>query len=129
LRDHEDELRDKGVAVVVVTFENDFFARAYVEETSLTWPLLVDVTRETYKGYGMLAASFWDVWGLKTWWVYLKYLVKGYKLKKSGGDIFQRGGDVLIDPEGIVRLHHVGTGPADRPAIETILQKISGVTG
>jgi hypothetical protein len=27
------------------------------------------------------------------------------------------GGDVLIDPGGIVRLHHTGVGPADRPVI------------
>ena len=40
------------------------------------------------------------------------------------GDIFQRGGDVLIDPTGIVALHHVGNGPADRPPVETILGKI-----
>ena len=108
----------------MVTFENDFLARGYVAETSLTWPLLVDDTRETYRKYGMLSASFWDVWGLKTWWAYLRLLIKGERLRKSEGDIFQRGGDVLIDPTGIVSLHHVGVGPADRPAVEEILKKV-----
>ncbi len=108
----------------MVTFENDFLARSYVAETSLTWPLLVDDTRETYRSYGMLSASYWDVWGPKTWWVYLKEIMKGERLRKPEGDIYQRGGDVLIDPTGIVSLHHVGAGPADRPAIETILNKI-----
>jgi len=28
---------------------------------------------------------------------------------------------VLIDPDGIVRLHHVGEGPADRPAVSDLL--------
>jgi hypothetical protein len=112
------------VKIAVVTFENDFFARSYVAETSLTWPLLVDDTRETYRKYGMLSASFRDVWGPKTWWVYMKRIMKGDRLRKSEGDIYQRGGDVLIDPYGIVSLHHIGTGPADRPAIETILSKI-----
>lgn len=90
----------------------------------LPWPLLVDATHQTYKNYGMLSASFWDVWGPKTWWVYLKELAKGQKLRRSMGDILQRGGDVLIDPTGIVRLHHVGRGPADRPTAETILCRI-----
>ena len=49
---------------------------------------------------------------------------KGEKLRKSEGDVYQRGGDVLIDPNGMVSLHHVGVGPADRPAIETILNKV-----
>ena len=48
-------------------------------------------------------------------------------MRKSGGDIFQRGGDVLIDPKGIVLLHHIGIGPSDRSPIESILQKIHPV--
>jgi hypothetical protein len=124
LRDHENEFTKRNVKIAVVTFENDFFARGYVVETSLTWPLLVDDTREAYRKYGMLSASFWNIWGPKTWWAYLKEVLKGEKLRKSEGDVYQRGGDVLIDPNGIVSLHHVGVGPADRPAIETIMNKV-----
>ena len=124
MREQEEELSRSNVSVAVVTFENDFFARQYVEETGLTWPLLIDSGREVYRSYGMLAASFSDVWGPKSWWVYLKALAKGETLHKSAGDIYQRGGDVLIDPDGIVRLHHVGTGPADRPSVAEILHRI-----
>ncbi|MBW6503249.1 redoxin domain-containing protein [bacterium] len=124
MRDREEELRGRKARIVVVTFENDFLARVYVEETSLHWPLLVDDTRETYRAYGMLSASFWEIWGPKTWWAYLKEILKGEKLRKSEGDISQRGGDVLIDPEGIVALHHIGVGPADRPPVERLLQAI-----
>ena len=110
--------------IAVVTFEIDSLARRYVAETALTWPLLIDDTRETYRNYGMLPAPFWDIWGPKTWWAYLKLVMKGERLRKSEGDIYQRGGDVLIDPDGVVSLHHVGAGPADRPAIGTILNKV-----
>ena len=125
MREQEYEFNRANVSIAVVTFENDFFARQYVEETRLTWPLLIDAGRDVYRGYGMLAASFWDVWGPKSWWVYLRALTKGEALHKSAGDIYQRGGDVLIDPAGIVRLHHVGSGPADRPAVESILRTIA----
>jgi len=125
LRDHETEFARHGVKVAVVTFENDFFARSYVAETGLDWPLLIDADRTLYQGYDMLSAGFWDVWGPSTWWVYAKELFKGQKLHKSEGDVMQRGGDVLIDPDGIVRLHHVGEGPADRPGVETILKLVA----
>jgi len=124
LRDKEDELNRLNVSVVVVTFENDFLARCYVEDTALVWPILIDTTREVYKSYGMMTASFWDVWGLKTWQVYFRELLKGNKPKKSEGDIYQRGGDVLIDLDGVVKLHHIGEGPADRPSVENILKII-----
>lgn len=111
--------------IVVVTFANDFMARTYVDDTGLVWPLLVDENRSVYRNYGMLAASFWDIWGAKTWLAYARELLKGKHLVKSGEDIYQRGGDVLIDPQGIVRLHHIGTGPADRPAPEAIMRTIN----
>jgi hypothetical protein len=124
LRDHEGEFRRRNASIVIVTFENDFFARSYVEETSLSWPLLIDESRETYAGYGMLKASFLDIWGPRSWRAYMQEALKGRLPKSSHGDIFQRGGDVLIDPDGIVRLHHVGAGPADRPDVAGILQLI-----
>lgn len=124
MRDREEEFRRRKVSIVVVTFEADFLARSYVEDTSLTWPLLVDDARETYRAYGMLSASFWDIWGPKTWWAYFKEIVRGARLKKSEGDISQRGGDVLIDPGGVVALHHVGAGPADRPSVASLLHRI-----
>lgn len=124
MRDHESELASLKVKVVIVTFEHDFFARSYAEETGLNWPLLMDGGRELYRAYGMLHASFWDLWGPESWRVYFRELLKGQKLHRPTNDIHQRGGDVLIDPQGIVRLHHVGTGPADRPPVETILHMI-----
>jgi peroxiredoxin len=130
LRHIENALEAHNVKVAVVTFEAGFVARSYVRETGLQWPLLVDEDRTLYHAYDMLNASFWDVWGPKTLWAYAKELMGGEKLLKSEGDISQRGGDVLIDPDGIVRLHHVGDGPADRPEVEKLLEVIeaSGFT-
>ena len=114
--------------VVVVTFEAGFLAKSYIQETGLDWPLLVDETRAVYGAYDMLKAGFWDVWGPSTIWAYLKALLGGAKLQSSEGDVNQRGGDVLVDPEGIVRLHHVGSGPADRPAVQHILTVVEEAT-
>jgi peroxiredoxin len=125
LRERESEFKQWVLKVVVVTFAHDFMARSYVADTALTWPLLIDRDRQTYGAYGMLTASFWDIWGPKTWLVYGRELLKGKKLEKSEDDIYQRGGDVLIDPNGIVRLHHVGSGPADRPEAERIFRIIT----
>ena len=110
----------------MVTFEAGVLARAYVEDTDLRWPLLVDEDRGVYQAFDMLAASWWDVWGPRTWLAYGRLLLRGERLARSEGDTSQRGGDVLIDPLGVVRLHHVGDGPADRPEVATILAISAG---
>ena len=124
MRERETDFERLDVKIVVVTFSNDFMARSYVDDTAITWPLLIDENRSVYRNYGMLSASFWDIWGPGTWLAYARELLKGNHLVKSEDDIYQRGGDVLIDPQGIVRLHHIGTGPADRPLPETIIRTI-----
>ncbi len=120
MRDHEEEFSKQNVKIVVITFEDNLLSRSYVEETSLTWPLIIDETRELYRSYGMLSASFWNIWSPRTCLAYLKEIIKGQKLKKSEADIMQLGGDVLIDPNGIVQMHYVGKGPVDRSSVEII---------
>lgn len=121
MQQHGDALDELNVRPAVVTFEGSPFARQYVAETGVRWPLLIDEKRDLYRAYGMLSAAFWDVWGPKTWAAYLKEFVRGRIPARSAADPMQRGGDVLIDPNGIVRVHHIGRGPADRPTVDALL--------
>lgn len=106
----------------VVTFDATPMALAYLRQTRLPWPLLIDGERTLYKAYGMERGDWWNIYGPPAIWVYLKLMVRGRRLYRPGSDFHQLGGDVLIDPAGIVRLHHVGSGPADRPAVRTLLE-------
>lgn len=113
-----------GIKVCVVTFEREFFVRAYIDETNMPWPILIDENRDLYTAYGMERGRASDILGLRSWWTYAKLLFRGRRLRRGEGDIYQLGGDVLVDPDGIVRLHHVGIGPADRPEVSTILDVV-----
>lgn len=108
--------------VCVVTFDAGPLAMSYVRETRLAWPLLVDHDRRLYEAYGMERGSWWNLYGPPAIGAYSKLLWRGRRLERRGSDVHQLGGDVLIDPRGIVRVHHVGVGPADRPEISTLLE-------
>ena len=95
--------------------------RNYIEQTRMTWPLLVDESRELYRAYGILEAGWLDILGPRVWWAYARLMLKGRRPIWPTGDARQRGGNVIVDPKGIVRFHHVATGPADRPAVRTLL--------
>jgi alkyl hydroperoxide reductase subunit AhpC len=124
LREAEAEFGALNVAVAVVTFDAGPLTRAYLEQTGLSWPLLIDHERKLYDAYGMLRARNWDLFRPSMIWHYLKLLAKGRRLRRPGSDVYQLGGDVLVDPAGMVRLHHVSHNPADRPAVESILNAI-----
>ena len=124
MREHEDEIDALGIKLLVITFEVGPVAMAYVEDSGLPWPLLLDESRELYAAYGMHRGKWRDILGPASWSVYAKLLARGRRLQRSSGDLQQLGGDVLIDPQGIVRLHHVGSGPADRPAVSLLLDMV-----
>ncbi len=110
--------------MLVVTFESREAASTYALEAGIAWPMIIDEQRYLYNRYKMYRAGFWDIWGPATWWAYVKQLLKGNLPQQSSGDIHQRGGDVLIDDKGVIQLHHVGKGPADRPSVASILVKL-----
>lgn len=126
MQQHQRTFEDLGTRVAIVTFEATPFARAYAADTGLRWPILIDERRTLYEHYGMRRGRLSDIWGLPTWWAYAKEFARGRLPRAPGADPRQLGGDVLIDPSGIVRLHHIGRGPADRPAVERILAVQTG---
>lgn len=119
------KLEGRNVALAAVTFESPERARQFAEKLGLPWPLLIDQDLVYYHAYGMYRAGFWDVWGVQTWIAYLGELLRGNLPGKGrNANIHQRGGDVLIDEQGIVRWCYVGSGPAARPTIGEIIAQV-----
>lgn len=121
LRQQETRLKELEIQVYVVTFDADFMAIAYLNEIGLPWPLLLDSQQSLYRDYGMAQGSWWSLYGVPSIWKYLKLIGSGRWPGRPGKDWSQLGGDVLIDPQGIVRFHYVSTGPHDRPAVESLM--------
>lgn len=117
----EGELARLGVQPLAVTFEGVDAAREYAAETGLRWPLLVDAERRLYRAYEMRKARLRHLWGPATCRAYWREARRGRFPRLPRADTAQQGGDVLIDPAGLVRFHHVGRGPADRPPVARLL--------
>ena len=124
LRQHQSELARLKVDVKVVTFDNDCMSQAYLRDTQLTWPLLIDSRQELYQAYGLLRASWWTLLNPVTILGYLKLMWLGVRPGWPGSDWQQLGGDVIIDPTGNIRLKHISHDPHDRPTIATIMEII-----
>ncbi len=124
MRRQESEFARLDLRIVVVTFEVRERAEEYVREVGLGWPLLIDRRRVLYGGYGMGHGHWSAIWGPTTWWAYARSIARGGRPRRPTDDVHQLGGDVLVDPMGRVALHHVGKGPADRPTVAVLLERI-----
>lgn len=106
---------------MVISFDSEAFARQYVQETGLEWPLLLNNNLTLYHAYDMVRGSWWDIYNPLSIGRYLSLMFRGKKPGKPGRDWRQLGGDVLIDPNRMVRLHHVSEHPHDRPSVDSII--------
>ncbi len=121
MRQAERELDALAVRVLVVTFEPPAAARAYASETKTRWPVLSDESRSLYREYGMGRAQWRHLLGPAALLAYVREGARGQLPRWPASDPMQQGGDVLVDPGGIVRLVHVGAGPGHRPPVERLL--------
>ncbi len=121
LRQQEKELHQLDIRVKAISFDSRDMARAYIDETALNWPLLLDPNQELYRHYGLLRGSWWDLYRPASIWKYIKLITGGEQPGKPGRDWNQLGGDVLIDPQLTIRAHHVSQGPHDRPEISSLI--------
>ena len=115
-------LRALGIRVAVVTFETQSAAAEYVSDTGTSWPILVDERRELYRAYSLERAKWYHLVGPRTLFAYAKEAMRGTFPRRPVADTMQQGGDVLIDPDGVVRFHHVGAGSGYRPTVAQILE-------
>ena len=69
-----------------------------------------------------------------SWWAlgsplritrYLADIFSGAIPGKKGKDIRQLGGDIVIDPDGIIRLFHPSQHPHDRPRASEITELVT----
>ena len=102
-------------------------ALKYTREFKLPWPLLVDHDRKVYSRFNMSRGNWWSIYNPVSIIKYLRLIFSGQRPGKPGKDWRQLGGDVLIDPGGSIRLHHVSTTPHDRPDAESILELVRTV--
>ena len=122
--DLRSELDLLNVEIKIITFDNDFLAESYLHHANIDWPLLIDEKGKTYEDYGLQRAGWWTLYNPLSILRYLKLMFSGTRPGKPGKDWNQLGGDVLIDPEGIVRLHYISKSPHDRPEIDSILEMV-----
>jgi hypothetical protein len=109
----------------VVSFAKPSQLVSYQERHHWPFIMLADPERRAYKVFDLKRLSWLRIFSPATLMLYLKLLREGMKLASHGGDdIYQSGGDFLLDREGNLLYAHRSQDPADRPSAEQLLRAI-----
>ena len=119
----------RGVSIVVVSFAEQSTLVHYQEKHHWPFTILADPARTAYQVFALKRLTWWQVFSAATLKLYFKLFREGMKREDYGKqDIYQSGGDFLLDRDGNILFARRGQDPADRPSAITLLKEIDRVS-
>jgi len=120
LRQSSAMIEKLNTRVAIISFGTLPRAKAWLQETAVTFEFFLDPGRKAYQAFG-LERSLTSSWGPKVWFTYARLLLSGRRWRGIQGDSAQLGGDFIVDKTGIVRLAYRSHDPTDRPSIDELV--------
>lgn len=125
MRSKQSELARRGVSVIVVSFAEPAKLVYYQEQHRWPFPILADPNRAAYQAFTLKRMSLLRAFSPATLKLYWKLLRNGHHREDYGKeDIYQAGGDFIVDRKGDVLFAHRSQDPSDRPNVATLLDAI-----
>ena len=127
LRLHLPDIEALQAHVVLIAFGEPSQARAWIRETEAPFAFMLDPQRRAYQLYG-LETSMIRSWQPKVWARYAQLMLHGREWKGIQGDSAQLAGDFIVAPSGRLVFVRRSHDPTDRPATETLLEVLRGIS-
>jgi hypothetical protein len=125
VRSHKAEFDRRGVTIAVVSFAEPAALLHYQEQHRWPFTMLADPQRAAYRMFGLERLRWFNVFSPATLRLYVRLLREGMTRRDYGKeDIYQSGGDFLLDVAGNILFAHRSRDPADRPAPEKLLLEL-----
>jgi peroxiredoxin len=126
LRDHYEAITKTGAEVVAIGTGDERYAKAFVDELQVPFPVLVDDAADAANAAAVKKVNFatllFDPRSIKG---ARRAHREGYRVKKSGKRVNQLGATFVVGPGSQVRYEHVDAHTADHAPVEEVLAALS----
>jgi peroxiredoxin len=122
------EFDRRAVQIAVVSFAEPAKLAYYQEHHQWPFVMLADPERVAYRRFGLKRLSFLRAFSPPTLKLYWQLMRRGHRREDYGKeDIYQGGGDFILDRAGNILYVHRSEDPADRPSPAKLLDAIDRV--
>ena len=103
-----------------------YYARAFREETGITFPLFVDDDRKVFRAAGLRKGSLLHLLRRDNFVARQRAKSAGHKQHRLGKDPFQLGASLVLAPGNVDRYVHVSETFGDNADPAVLLESVSG---
>jgi hypothetical protein len=112
LREHQNELN-----LAAIGMGDGAYARAFREETGITFPLLIDEQRVAYRAVGLRKANILHLLRKDNAEARARAKEAGHRQHRLGKNLFQLGGSFVFGPGNVDLFAHVSQTFGDNPPV------------
>lgn len=121
MRGSYQEIRDRGAEIVAIGTGDARYARAFIDDEDIPFPVLLDDEGEAAEAAALKRGGMFDLAGPKTVAGALKATAAGHRQHKTGRRPRQLGATFVIGPGDAVRFEHIDADVSDHAPIEDVL--------
>lgn len=122
-----EEFRSLGAEVVVISFVEPARLQQYLKLRPWPFRVLADPSRIAYQGFGLERAKWYQLLSPRVLAKYLALILRGRMPHRAHEDIFQLGGDFVLDRRGQVVFEYRSIDPTDRPDVSALVEAVRRV--
>jgi peroxiredoxin len=122
LRDRYDEISSRGAELVAIGTGNVSYARAFVAEEHIPFPVLVDDRAEAARAAAVPKMNFFRlVTNPNSRKAMARAREAGHRIHKAGRRVTQLGATFVIGPGDEVRYEHVDADSSDHAPVDAVI--------
>ena len=129
--EREEELHEIPASVLLVAYDEPSLLEAkMLHDLEMPFPLALDSGRTTYAAWGLGRTNlFGAMLSPSLNWRYFRLLLAGERFLGFAPDMFQLGGDFVVDPSGVISFAYRMRNNGDRASVATLFEALRSAAG
>ncbi len=121
MRDRYDEIRGLGAEVIAIGTGDAAYARTFVEDDNIPYPVLVDDTGAAARAASITRVNFLKLFHPATYAPSMRAMQKGFFVGKPGKRVNQLGATFVVGPGTALHYEYRDAGMADHAPLDEVM--------
>ena len=128
MRERYAEFRKRGAEVVAIGTGDVEYARTFVSDEKIPFPVLVDDDGAAARAAAVRVSSFLGLFHPRTWGPTRETWARGHRIHAAGNRVTQLGASFVVGPGPTLLFEHLDRDSTDHAPVDALLAALPAAT-